>query len=279
MSDLHLEVCQQYSTFDISPRASRLILAGDIGRLADYERFRDFLCSMCQKFEQVYLVLGNHEFFDISHEEGLLRAEQLQQEPKLKDRLVVMNRKRVDVEDVTILGCTLYSKVPAEAEEIVRCKVGDFRHVTGWTVADHNAAHAADVRWLEEEIMSIRQTDLGLKRTIVVVSHHAPLTKGTSKPAHEKSPWGSAFATDLIGTNERTCLGDVQWWIFGHTHVSTKMVCGGVKLVSNQRGYLFPNEDKTKRHAPRNTLPRTLKALAKSRRAEDVFDPDMVIDV
>lgn len=60
MSDLHLEVAQQYDTFRVIPRASYLILAGDIGRLADYEAFRDFLCFQCEQFAQVYLVLGNH---------------------------------------------------------------------------------------------------------------------------------------------------------------------------------------------------------------------------
>lgn len=279
MSDLHLEVCQQYANFDVLPRAPRLILAGDIGRLADYEKFCDFLSSVCQNFKQVFLVLGNHEFFGIAHDEGLRRAEQLQREPGLKDKLIIMNQKRVDVENVTILGCTLYSKVPAEAEETVRCKVGDFHHVTGWTVADHNAAHTADVKWLEKEITSIRRTEAGLKRTIVVVSHHAPLTKGTSNPAHENSPWGSAFATDLIGTKERTVLDDVQWWIFGHTHFSTKMACGGVKLLSNQRGYIFPNEHKRTTQVSSSDLPKALGTWARSRRERDVFNPEVVIEV
>lgn len=81
MSDLHLEVGQQYSNFEIMPRATNIILAGDIGRLADYEPFRGFLCSVCQKFGQVYLVLGNHEFFGVSRQEGLRLADKLQEDP------------------------------------------------------------------------------------------------------------------------------------------------------------------------------------------------------
>ena len=48
MSDPHLEVGQQSSNFEIVPRATNLILAGDIGRLADYEPFRGFRCSFGQ---------------------------------------------------------------------------------------------------------------------------------------------------------------------------------------------------------------------------------------
>jgi len=42
-SDLHLEVGQQYATFDIKPSAEYLILAGDIGKLIDYDKFRNCL--------------------------------------------------------------------------------------------------------------------------------------------------------------------------------------------------------------------------------------------
>ena len=101
----------------------------------------------------------------------------------------MMNWRRVDInDDVTLLGCTLHSYIPPEAEEGVRDVIKDFRRIEKWTVADHNAEHARDVKWLEDTIREIRQTDAqtGAKqRRIVVVTHHAPLTKGTSKPAHE----------------------------------------------------------------------------------------------
>lgn len=117
MSDLHLEIGQQYATFRIVPRAPSLILAGDIGRLADYEAFRDFLVGQCEQFTRVYLVLGNHEFFGVSRQEGLALAEQLQQEGELRGKLVILNRRRVDLDNnnITILGCTLHSYIPREA--------------------------------------------------------------------------------------------------------------------------------------------------------------------
>ena len=39
MCDLHLEVGQQYLIFDFDVTAPNLILAGDIGRLIDYESY------------------------------------------------------------------------------------------------------------------------------------------------------------------------------------------------------------------------------------------------
>lgn len=261
------------------PRATRLILAGDIGRLADYSAFRGFLCSLCQKFAEVYLVLGNHEFFDISHEEGLYLADRLQHEHGLKDKLVVMNRKRVDLGDISLLGCTLHSRIPSEAEEIVRSKINDFRRIANWTVADYNAEHAEDEKWLADTITSIRQTASGTKRKIVVVSHHAPLTRGTSKPTDEGNQWSSAFATDLIGKNERSCLDDVQWWVFGHTHYSSESVCGQVKLVSNQRGYVLPSMGKRRTPETSGTFKFKLrKVLLEGGANRGIFDPEKVIE-
>ncbi|PGH28660.1 hypothetical protein GX50_08598 [[Emmonsia] crescens] len=280
MSDLHLEVCQQYANFHITPRADRLILAGDIGRLADYEALRDFLCLQCKKFIEVYLVLGNHEFFGVSREEGLRLADMLQQEPGLKDKLIVMNQKRVDLQDVTLLGCTLHSHIPPEDVEYVGHKINDFRCILDWTVAKHVTEHASDVKWLTDEITSIRETESTAKRKIVVISHHAPSTKGTSEPSEEGSPLSSAFGTDLLDGEERTCLSDVQWWIFGHTHYSTDLLYGKVKLVSNQRGYLFPNMGMNgSGTAEKHFVSKLLKFRIQRGQKQATFDPERVIEV
>ncbi len=64
VSDLHLEVGQQYSSYQIPPCAPYLILAGDISRIVpDYDDLSIFLAIQCQNFEKVLYVLGNHEFY------------------------------------------------------------------------------------------------------------------------------------------------------------------------------------------------------------------------
>ncbi|MCJ1336749.1 hypothetical protein MMC09_002027 [Bachmanniomyces sp. S44760] len=279
MSDLHLEVGQQYATFRIVPRAPSLILAGDIGRLADYGAFRGFLRSQCEQFVQVYLVLGNHEFFGVSRQEGLGLAEELQQENGLKGKLIVMNQRRVDLQNVTILGCTLQSYVPPEAEQIVRLKVNDFRRIKDWTVTNHVAEHAKDVKWLTDEITSIRKTEAGSARKIVVITHHAPSTKGTSNPSHENNPWSSAFGTDLLERKENSCLDDVQWWIFGHTHHSCESTRGAVKLISNQRGYVLPRKDEVRLESQAKLVSKLQRLCGYTRKQPDVFNAEKVIKI
>lgn len=97
LSDLHLEVGQQYSSFEIPTSAPFLILAGDIGRLIDYHSYLAFLALHTRRFEKVFLILGNHEFYGLSSTAGLAHARKLECESILNGRLVLLYQKRFDV--------------------------------------------------------------------------------------------------------------------------------------------------------------------------------------
>lgn len=256
LSDLHLELGQQYSDFQIPVQAGSLILAGDIGRLQDYQPFLKFLQVQCQNFQHVFLVLGNHEFYGITREEGLQLAAKLTQEPVLQGRLVWREHNRFDFpgENVTLLGCTLHSHISQNSRDIVQSKVKDFSRILEWTVDKHNKCHKDDLNWLQGEINSIRNqehTDQEGKRNprkkIVVVTHHAPMRKGSSAPENENNAWSDGFATELLtpGTEKRANpLLDVDWFVFGHTHFTTSCTRGSVRLISNQRGYVLPGQQR-----------------------------------
>jgi hypothetical protein len=77
MSDLHLEVGQQYATFDFTARCPYLILGGDIGRLVDYDDYLAFLERQAGKFRRIFLVLGNHEFYGLDYDTGIREAREL----------------------------------------------------------------------------------------------------------------------------------------------------------------------------------------------------------
>jgi hypothetical protein len=109
LSNLHLEVNEQYLSFEIPLCSKQLILAGDVGRLLDYDNYLGFLQRQTDRFDLVFLVLGNHEFYDGTFTAGLQKARQLEQEPSLNGRLVLLHQKRYDIPGsrVTILACTL----------------------------------------------------------------------------------------------------------------------------------------------------------------------------
>ncbi|KAM0136136.1 hypothetical protein ACHAP3_004759 [Botrytis cinerea] len=248
LSDLHLEVCSQYHTFAIPPVAPYLILAGDIGRLIDYEGYLAFLAKQTAQFEKVFLVLGNHEFYHLSHTIALEQAQRLENEAALNGKLVLCHQKRLDIElgdsHTTILGCTLWSKIDDSAREAVQTRIKDLEKIDNWSIDDHIAAHISDLTWLSNQVTEIRNQNKSRaegepERKILVITHHAPTIVGTSSPKNSNNPWGSAFATELLG-DPSTNWVDVKAWVFGHTHFTTDFEKNGVRVLSNQRGYVLP---------------------------------------
>jgi predicted phosphodiesterase len=240
LSDLHLEVGQQYSDFQIPVKAPNLILAGDIGCLIDYDNYLEFLTIQTSLFERIFLVLGNHEFHDMAFDDAIARARELEKEPSLNGKLVLLHQVRWDdpTSDATVLGCTLWSSIPPESAGITSSKVKDFKKITGWTVDAHNARYASDSAWLKQQLLSLKAE--GKERTVLVVTHHAPCMEGTSRPKDSSNPWSVAFATDIFTTQQWHECG-IDCWVFGHTHYTTELVKEGVRVVSNQRGYVAPS--------------------------------------
>lgn len=239
LSDLHLEVGHQYGSYQIPPHAPYLIRAGDIGRLVDYEDYLAFLTRHIDKFQSIYLVLGNHEFYGLTLGDGLERAAKLEREKALSNKVILLHQRRHDIPQlgVVILGCTLWSYIPKEAEVVVAARINDFKRIVGWNVQDHNAAHQLDLEWLSTQVKIARGQIKSYKpRRIIVVTHHAQCIKGTSHPEHTSSDCNSAFATDLL---DNGCWGRVKIWVFGHTHYSTAFIRDGIRIIANQRGYVL----------------------------------------
>ncbi|KAH8649904.1 putative calcineurin-like phosphoesterase [Xylariales sp. PMI_506] len=244
LSDLHLEVGQQYASYTFPASAPLLLLGGDIGRLVDYDAYLKFLEAQSSRFNKVLLVLGNHEFYGMDHDTGLETARRLSEEPILNDKVVLLHRTRWDDPDspLTVLGCTLWSAIAENAREAIGLAVSDFSRIDGWSIDKHNAAHGEDAAWLREQVQAITSRELGTaERRLLVATHHAPCLQGTSAPAHANSRLTSAFATELL--DQRGWDG-VRVWAFGHTHYTTEFRRGGTRVVSNQRGYVFTRADK-----------------------------------
>ncbi|KAF2461592.1 ser/Thr protein phosphatase superfamily [Lineolata rhizophorae] len=239
LSDLHLEIGQQYSSYSFPTSAPFLLLVGDVGRLIDYDRYLKFLEAQVSRYKKVFLVLGNHEFYYLDYDSGLDKARRLSEEPSLANTFILLDRARWDDPDssLTILGCTLWSAIPEDAYGTVESKVNDFKKITRWTVQKHNEVHTKEVAWLREQVAQVASQNDDVKRQLLVATHHAPCVEGTSRPEHTSNPWAPAFATDLV---DQEGWDNVKTWAFGHTHYSTSLLRNGVKLVANQRGYILP---------------------------------------
>lgn len=239
MSDLHYErffdkTTNLYNHPQIPRRAPYLILAGDIGRFCDGRALESALRPACDRFEKVLFVPGNHEFYGTSRAEGIRIADDLDSE--LGNKFAFMNRRRVDLEGVIILGCTLQSHIPEGVH-----LTNDFEMIKGWSVAEHNAEHETDVQWLKQSLCDISKSQP--KMRVIIATHYAPAFKETTHPRLQESKYRYCFGSDTLeefkmweGANQ------VSHWIFGHTHYNTVFAFGETLVVSNT-----PNDNDCRR--------------------------------
>ena len=250
MSDLHLETPQArptYDEFEIQARCPHLALLGDIGSVSDHLLF-DFLERQLQQFEIVFYLLGNHEPYGISllstkatmrHFEANVEQRRISSRSRMA-KFVFLDQTRYDCsEDLTVFGCTLFSRIASKQRESVSRFVADFSNIDGWTTESHNSAHQADLDWLNSQISHCARKEP--HRSIVVFTHHSPtVLQVANDPNHvqDLSQVRSAFVTDLSG---ETCwtTDQVKVWGFGHTHFNCDFQDPQTRkqVVANQKGY------------------------------------------
>jgi hypothetical protein len=251
LSDLHLDHESQYLTFHIPVAAPFLILGGNVGRLADYDDYLSFLVRRCNLHEKVYLVLGALEFHGITWMEGLQLAHKMEQDPVTKGRLEVLYETRSDIPgtNITLLGCTLWSRIPqADAAAVMR-KIPEFDKECGikdWSIEEHNSEHKRDYKWLLEELKQTPSAPLAAApapavsppppagpRDTIVITSFAPDLRDAFEPWQVDAPWATAYGSDLLTKGH---WSGVKMWVSGTTGRTCEFEKNGVTIVSNQRG-------------------------------------------
>lgn len=226
LSDVHLE----FATWE-PPRVDCdvVILAGDthvgVGGVA-------WAAATFADVPVVY-VPGNHEYYGQAFPPHLRR---LRREAR-GTNVHVLDRDHLDVGDVRILGCTLWTDfaaagdVPA-AMNLARDAMWDFHEIRispreracqpQDTLRWHRRARA----WLEAELAAS-------DRPTVVVTHHAPsLHSFSDKP--EDLPYGPAYASSL---DELIAGSGAAYWVHGHIHVARNYRLGQTRVICNPHGY------------------------------------------
>ena len=100
-SDLHLEFPQNYQFIKnnpIIPSAKILVMAGDILPFQMIDEFSDFFTELSDKFEQIYWVPGNHEYYG---EDINFRSNSFSE--KITSNLQLINNQSVKFKEVNIL--------------------------------------------------------------------------------------------------------------------------------------------------------------------------------
>lgn len=234
ISDLHLEFPEnKYFIQDnpIQPQTDTLVMAGDIVLFSTLGKFDWFFDDLSRKFQQVYWIPGNHEYYrsDIRHRTGSFKE-------RIRDNIFLVNNQTIEVQEVELIFTTLWTQLSDKNQGHITGMLSDFRaiHNNGELLSpsDYNALHQESLFFLEQNLNKSSKKK-------VVVTHHVPTFYQYPKK-YQGDPLNEAFAVELDDLMKRCCP---NYWIYGHHHSNiAPFQMGDTTLVTNQLGYVRMGE-------------------------------------
>lgn len=234
-SDLHLEYAQNRAWLKdnpVLPEGDILVLAGDIYHLDKNYAELDFIKWAGDHFESVYVVPGNHEYYN-----GFDSATALESiHHKVLSNVSILNNTTVEFEQIQIVFSTMWTEIQREIPAVLR-GMADFKYITfkgaPLTIDQYNALHASAAAFLDKALQ--------VEKPSVVVTHHLP-SFACNAPEFRHSPLSEAFCVDQT---QRITKSNISHWIYGHSHRNIgEIQLGNTVLTSNQLGYVALNEQK-----------------------------------
>lgn len=234
ISDIHLEFGKKYH---IPVKAPYLLLAGDIGYPSGSMTYRpksesnaylEFMEYISTKFEKVFFVAGNHEFYCCEKEVTPLGIrskieDKIKEMEELSNRipnLHFLNNSYYDLDDIRIVGSTLWSNIDPDAPFI-----NDQNQLRG---IDTVQLHRENVDYLKKVIEES-------ERKVLVMTHHLPSYEMILEK-YRTDMWkkyNSHFASNLDHLFKKPLVG----WVCGHSHGFLQKQINGIPCYMNAYGY------------------------------------------
>lgn len=237
-SDLHFE----FAPLDLGEIESGdvIILAGDIlnvnhfitqlriGRI-DQTHIIDFFNTITSKFKHVFMVMGNHEYYNSQIDETIQRL--VNALPKY-DNFTILDGDSVVVNNTLFVGGTLWTNYNnGDIETLVNARrmIADYRAIYNGlytiTASDIYERHKHFVLWVE------RIDKMGYDN-VILITHHSPSMQTTADEYI-----GDDVMNGLFGSNLDYLLKHFDYAVFGHQHNPKTPEVNGCKLLNNSRGY------------------------------------------
>lgn len=234
-SDLHLEFSPHITennmrNFLPKTTAKFLLLAGDICPIPTHQETYNKVIAYCSsQWEHVFIVAGNHEYYNKS--KGIkLTVQECNKviisicEMHNNVHFLQKNTFYLEEHNIMILGTTLWSNtlhpIPLNDYNLIRHKdkIITYKDTQEW--------FSHESTWLTETIAQYKD-----KHTLLVLTHHMPSFALIAKQ-YEFSPVNIGFASNLDHL-----LAQVKHWVCGHTHAVTQTIIEGCNVYINPRGY------------------------------------------
>ena len=213
-----------------------LILAGDIGYLGDQNyQNHPFWDWASQNYQQVLVVLGNHEFYKYFELASMKDGEV----GEIRENVHYYYNKVVRIDNVDFILLTLWSHIDEEDASYCEQCVTDFRRILYegeiLSFREFNKEHDRCFNFIKD---SVEHSSAKHK---VVVTHHVPSYQ-LCAPEFDGSSLNGAFTVEHA---DFIINSGVDYWIYGHSHRNIDKIIGNTQCVCNQLGYVFAGEHKS----------------------------------
>lgn len=239
ISDIHLEFRKKY---DIIPVAENLALCGDIGYPDQYS-YHNFINDCSEKFKNVFVIYGNHEYYNIKDSNNILTMDEKKSYTKnfnsnvyfLDNDVVYINKytnkvqKNCDVNCIKIIGSTLWSNISLNSNYRMNDTYLIYKSKNErLTDVDIRNLHKESVEYILEEL------DKDKKIPCVLLTHHGPHVScfGQNRSLQLLSAYVNHIPKLYKKKNLIACIS-------GHTHSSSSNKISGIQFLSNQLGYPY----------------------------------------
>lgn len=232
VSDLHFEINDGNVEDAIIPSAPILLIAGDTCPVLLWS-FQNFIGWVSVNFDFVFLVAGNHEYY----QNNLIATDKaIRDITKTYKNVFFLQQSEVILGDVVFMGCTLWSYIPYEFKRIIPMFVNDFKVITDMNIQKYDKMFSSNVKWLQERTAHHKENG----KKVVVLTHHSPVIEtGEADPriSSSFSRYGNSMMDCAYASNLNVLFPSCDLWVFGHTHKKIDKVFDGCRMVSNPKGY------------------------------------------
>lgn len=226
LSDIHLE----FQPFNIpNTDADIVVLAGDI-----HLREKGVAWAIENIPNQpVIYILGNHEYYGSAYPKLIQKLKDY----SLGTNVHILENDLVTIEDVTFLGCTLWTDFklfdnPRLAGYEASQLMTDFKKIR--LSPQYSKLKPIDVAKICQKSVSwLKSTASGLSGKVVIVTHHAP-SKKSLPLQYQEDILSAAYASNF---DNLVSESDALLWIHGHIHNKLDYKIGSTRVICNPRGY------------------------------------------
>jgi predicted phosphohydrolase len=240
-SDIHIESWNNLP--EIPAKAKYLFLVGDICFL-NHPLFFRFLDYCSKTWIKTFYIPGNHEYYNKKKNYNELEFEyKLKIGEKYKNVFYLNNDFiSLDEENINIYGSTFWTIPPFKDKYQAKTYIKDYNEISYYN-QNKNEIEDLTVTFVKklanESFNSLQKYLNETNKKTIVMTHFPPHKTGTSNPEYIKYEkiMNSYFAwpDDTLNKFKKN---NIICWISGHTHWSYDFEQDGIRLISNQVGYI-----------------------------------------